>query len=78
MAMERPDARVVLVELNDDIGGDDAFRGVAAVLEGVHVTADGVRRVGNGAVPIAVAFGENVEVVTLERVNNTYRSYGDR
>lgn len=66
MAMQGPSSRVVLHELQHHEGRLDGAGDVARVLHLVHVAALRVGGVGHGAVPLAVALGENVVVVAVE------------
>ena len=62
VAMERPHARVVCVVLQHEVAGV----GGAATLDDLHVAALCIGLVRDGAVPLADALGEDVEVVPVE------------
>ena len=62
VAMERPDARIIGLVLQNDIARVSS----CAWADELHVAALGVLLVNDGAVPETVAFGEDVEVVAVE------------
>ena len=62
MAMERPDAWVIGVVLQNDVAGLSS----CPWADDLHVAALGVLLVDDGAVPETGAFGEDVEVVAVE------------
>ena len=57
MAMKRPDTRVILIDLEDYVGG---CVGIFSCLYPNGVSALGVGGVGDGVVVFAEAFGEDV------------------
>jgi hypothetical protein len=66
MAMERPDTRVVLIELQYHERRNDASGSILRILKHVHVATDSVFRVRNNAIPVPETFGEDVKVVAVE------------
>jgi hypothetical protein len=66
VAMQRPDTGVILVPLENNVAGGDGCAVEGAGLHELDVTALSVVWVGDGAVPFADAFGEDVEVVAVE------------
>ena len=61
VAVEGPDARIVGVDLHDDVAG----HGRRASGQNLHVAALRVVRVGDGAVPVSGAGGQDLEVVAV-------------
>jgi hypothetical protein len=66
MAMERPDTRVVLIELQYHERRNDASGSILRILKHVHIATDSVFRVRNSAIPVPEAFGEDVKVMAVE------------
>ena len=62
MAVEWPDTRIVSLDLHDHVGRNSGRLGV---VKDVDIAALRVSRVDDVAVPFAVAFCENVHVVTV-------------
>lgn len=67
VAVERPDARVIRVILNDHVTRVNSTVSVDACrLQELHVAPLGILYVSNGSVPHADALGEDVEIVAME------------
>ena len=63
VAMERPDARVIGVVLQNNVARLSERYGLA---DDLHITALRVSLMGDRAIPETGAFGEDVEVVAVE------------
>lgn len=67
VAVERPDARIVRVVLNDHVArAGSTVSVVGCRLQDLHIAPLGIFYVGNGSVPCADAFGEDIEVMAME------------
>jgi hypothetical protein len=69
MAMKRPDTWIVLNKLQHHVAWCNSTVDVARILELVHITANGVARVDNTAIPLAEAFGQYVEIMAYLEVS---------
>jgi hypothetical protein len=68
--MERPDTRVVSLELDDNIGWNGwASWWESGLLKDLGITTSWVGWVGDDAVPNTGAFSENLEIVAVEMLD---------
>lgn len=66
MAVQWPNTRVILLELQDHEARFDGSGEVAGILKMMHVTSNSIPSVDDTAVPFAIAFSEHVEVMAVQ------------